>query len=291
MIKSMTGYGSAESVTDRYTLKIEIRSLNSKFLDLLLKAPKEFGDKELEMKSLVGSHLVRGKISLALEFALSTATSSAVSVNEELFKSYYDQFDKLADTYAANRDELFKLALHAPGVLEQDEDIKELIDWPSILSSMKEAIAACDKFRVDEGTKLEAALRSNIDSIQSGLERVNALDEERVRAIRTRLEQAIDEIKDRVKVDINRFEQELIYYLEKLDISEEKVRLQSHLTYFLEVLDGPESNGKKLGFISQEIGREINTIGSKSNHAEMQRVVVQMKDDLEQIKEQVLNVL
>ena len=291
MIKSMTGYGSSESATDAYSLKVEIKSLNSKFLDLSIKLPKELSHRELEIKSVVNSKLVRGKVSFSMEVLPNQASEAPIALNKDLFKRYYAEFKELSHEIDGSSEELFKLALHAPEVLMNEEDLLENIDWQDVLKAVNEALEACDNFRMEEGKQLEKSLRDNIKSISEGLEQIKVLDPQRVENIKQRLTQSIEEIKDRVKVDVNRFEQELIYYVEKLDISEEKVRLKSHLDYFLEVLNESDSNGKKLGFVSQEIGREINTIGSKSNDAKMQRIVVGMKDELEQIKEQVLNVM
>ncbi len=291
MIKSMTGYGAIETVTDKYALKVEIKSLNSKFLDLTLKLPKEFSDKELDIKSLVGAKLVRGKVNFTLDFVPGVSNETAASVDEELFLHYFGVFKKLAERTHAAESELFKLALHAPNVIMPNEDMDEVITWDALKAGIEEALAKCDEFRKTEGTQLQAALVDNIRVIRAGLDKIAEMDPNRISHVRKRLDRNLDEIKDKVKVDENRFEQEVIYYLEKLDITEEKTRLASHLKYFIEVMEGTDTNGKKLGFISQEIGREINTIGSKANDAEMQRIVVGMKDALEQIKEQVLNVM
>ena len=287
----MTGYGSAESVTAGYALKVEIKSLNSKFLDLSIKLPKELSHKELEIKSMITSILVRGKVAFSMELVPNKSMEAPIALNRDLFKRYYREFKGLNEEIEGSSQELFKLALHAPEVLTHEEDFAESIDWDEVRKAIDQAVQACDNFRTEEGRQLEKSLRANIEAISAALEEIKKLDPQRVENIKQRLTQSIEEIKDRVKVDINRFEQELIYYVEKLDISEEKVRLRSHLDYFMEVLEESVSNGKKLGFVSQEIGREINTIGSKSNHAQMQRIVVGMKDELEQIKEQVLNIM
>lgn len=287
----MTGYGSAEAITDKYNLKVELKSLNSKFLDLILKLPREFSDRELEIKSVISKKLIRGKVNFTIDFQPTQFGESPVEINEELFRLYYDQFASLAKEDLTNRDELFKLAIHAPNVMVPKEDFSDLIDWEDLIKVVEDALEACDQFRRTEGEQLAKALTSNIQAIDEGLEVVKSRDPERVVNIRARLDQAISELREKTQVDENRFEQELIFYVEKLDISEEKVRLKSHLDYFLEILKGSESNGKKLGFVAQEIGREINTIGSKANDAEIQRTVVKMKDELEQIKEQVLNVM
>ncbi len=291
MIKSMTGYGSAEVSEERYTLKVEIKSLNSRYLDLNLKVPKEFSDKELEIKNYVGSRLVRGKLSFVIDFQPQQFDETPVEINGELFRLFYKRYEELAADVGGKEDELFKLALQSPNVIVPREDFVSLISWDVAKSVIDKAVQACDQFRIDEGGKLAQSLQANIDAIREGLAKVTEMDPQRVTNVRNRLEQAIADIKDKTQVDENRFEQELIYYIEKFDIAEERVRLQSHLDYFSEVLGSNEASGKKLGFIAQEIGREINTIGSKANDAEMQRVVVVMKDELEQIKEQVLNVM
>ncbi len=287
----MTGYGSAEAITEKYTLKVELKSLNSKFLDLILKLPREFNDREMDIKSIISKKLVRGKVNFIIDFQPNQFGESPVEINHELFQLYYEQFASLAKSNLTNRDELFKLAVHAPNVMVSKEDFSDLISYDEMVGVVREALEKCDQFRIDEGRQLEKALRKNIEEISHGLTVVSELDPGRVTNIRSRLDQAISELRQKTQVDENRFEQELIFYVEKLDISEEKVRLKSHLDYFLEILDGNDSNGKKLGFIAQEIGREINTIGSKANDAEIQRSVVKMKDELEQIKEQVLNVM
>ena len=287
----MTGYGSAEIVTDRYTIKVEIKSLNSKFLDLITKVPKEFQDREIEIKTLLTNELSRGKINFLLELESTLIEDKAFLVNEELFNYYFQAFATLSKKVGAENSEYFSLALQSPNVIEAKEDFMEMVDWNDAKKVIKDAINACNQFRKDEGIQLAKSLEENISNIRNGLLHIVQLDPGRQEHLRKRLDQNIAEIKDRIKVDSNRFEQELIYYLEKLDITEEKVRLQSHLDYFEQVMGEATSNGKKLGFISQEMGREINTIGSKANDAEMQKTVVGMKDALEQIKEQILNVV
>ena len=287
----MTGYGSAQTVTEAYTLKAEIKALNSKFLDLMTRLPKEFNDKELEIKSLIGQRLSRGKISFNFEFQTNEVTDLPVKIDESLFSLYYDQFELLANGKEIEPAELFKLAVHSPNVIIPKDDLGDIIPWEEVKKIVETAIDTCDSFRISEGQQLEKSLRNNIQKIGAGLEKVTEMDPNRVKNMRKRLDNIIADLRERFQADENRFEQELIYYMEKLDISEEKVRLKSHLDYFLEVIESADSNGKKLGFIAQEIGREINTIGSKANDADIQREVVLMKDELEQIKEQVLNVM
>jgi uncharacterized protein (TIGR00255 family) len=291
MIVSMTGFGASEVSSDVYSLKAEVKTLNSKFFDPILKIPKEFSIWELEIKGALEKILRRGKINLSLEFITQSDAMIPVHINETLFDVYFKKFDKLAHEHGATADELFKLALHAPNVMEPRDDFAEMVNPQDVIRVIEEAALKCDDFRKNEGERLFDALKSSINTIEKYLELVQKLDPKRVENIRSRIEKSISELKDQTKLDENRFEQELIYYIEKLDISEEKVRLRSHLDYFMEVMDAKDSNGKKLGFISQEIGREINTIGSKANDAEIQRAVVNMKEALEKIKEQVLNVI
>lgn len=291
MIISMTGFGASEYSTELYSLKVEIKTLNSKFFDPGLKIPKEFAAWELDIKSALEKALKRGKANIVIEFVSKSAEVAPVKINDALFKMYYRTYDKLAHEVGANADELFKLALHSPNVVIPRDDMSDVIDLDTVLRVVNDAANSCGDFRIKEGERLQDALQSSIDAIKLHLETIKELDPKRIEGIRSRIQKSINDIKETVKVDANRFEQEIIYYIEKFDITEEKVRLASHLHYFEEVMNGDESNGKKLGFISQEIGREINTIGSKANDAEIQRSVVNMKEALEMIKEQVLNVI
>ncbi|MEQ9306721.1 MAG: DUF1732 domain-containing protein, partial [Marinoscillum sp.] len=213
-----------------------------------------------------------------------------IHINKELFRSYYRQYEELATEVDANPKDLFRLALHSPDVIVADES-STFEDWDLVKKALEEAIAKCNNFREAEGRTLQDNLASYIQGISEGLAEVANRDPERIKQIKERIAASIEEIKEKTQVDQNRFEQELIYYVEKLDITEEKVRLARHLDYFNEVMEATESQGKKLGFISQEIGREINTIGAKANDAIIQRAVVQMKDELEKIKEQSMNII
>lgn len=285
----MTGFGSAEAQMDVYHIKVEIKTLNSKFQDFILKLPRELSDKEPDIKIILGKHLNRGKINFNLELTATGLKDPNVEINEDLFKGYFKKFKSLADVVGADTTELFRLALQSPEVITQTDN--SLIEFEQIVPVIEEAAKRCDRFRSAEGDELEKKMKGYIDSIRDGLDEVKRVDPMRVDQIRSRLTQHMEEVKDKVKLDPNRFEQEIVYYLEKLDITEEKVRLARHLDYFLEVMNEPESQGKKLGFISQEIGREINTMGAKANDADIQRAVVQMKDELEKIKEQTMNIL
>lgn len=290
MLYSMTGFGSAEADAGRYHIKVEIKTLNSKFLDYNLKLPRELNEREIEVKALIGQYLKRGKVNVTIELQPLNPDSPTVSINDTLFRSYYLQYEKLARDVNADTKDLFRLALHSPDVIAADEQ-GDKVDWAAVKNTLEEALEKCNNHRQEEGKMLQEELERYINGIRTGLTEVTEWDPQRIKQIRERISSNIDEIKDRVQVDQNRFEQELIYYIEKLDITEEKVRLGRHLDYFMEIINQDESQGKKLGFISQEIGREINTIGAKANDAVIQRAVVQMKDELEKIKEQTLNIL
>lgn len=290
MLYSMTGFGSTEVESDKYRIKVEVKTLNSKFLDLSLKLPRELADKELEVKSLVGQHLKRGKVNLAVELIPLTMEEPTVKINDLLFNIYYQKFQEMAERVSANPKDLFRLALHSPDVISTDEKPAD-IDWSTIENTLVGALSQCNDFRKQEGSVLMGELSNYVAAIKKGLTEVAAQDPIRIKQIRERISSNLKDIEEKVQIDRNRFEQELIYYTEKLDITEEKVRLGKHLDYFVEVMKDSDAQGKKLGFISQEIGREINTIGSKANDAVIQRAVVSMKDELEKIKEQLLNIL
>lgn len=288
----MTGFGQASYDGGTFQLNIEVRSLNSKFLDLNLRLPKLFTEKELDVRNIITEKLERGKVSVSIEHQQQSQQDPQLSYNKELFKAYYTQLQKLANTVEAPQDSLFQLALNSPGVSENkfNETLNEE-DWIRLKETLLNAIAKCEDFRATEGKVLLQKFNEYIQTIANGLEEVKKLDPKRVTRVRERLTGGIAEFFGDEGFDKNRLEQELIFYIEKLDIQEEIVRLGTHLNYFVQVLKEKQSNGKKLGFISQEIGREINTIGSKSNDAEMQKVVVVMKEELEKIKEQLNNVL
>ncbi len=291
MQQSMTGYGRDERTSQNLLIKTEIKALNSKFLDLSPRYPKELSEKEGEIRNLITDTLKRGKVMLSIELELADDTALDVHIDEAKFKAYFDKFSSLTEQVNSVSSELVKLALQAPDVIKQQEIDAESLPWADIKSSLESTIQQCIDFRKNEGDALTSKLSEYSNNIREGLKSVEANDDSRSENIRSRLQKNLDEIRDKVQVDENRFEQELIFYLERLDISEEKVRLKQHLDYFDEVIQKEEFAGKKLGFISQEIGREINTIGSKANHAEIQRTVVMMKDELEKIKEQNLNIL
>lgn len=286
MIKSMTGFGKATLQLPTKKITVEVKSLNSKGLDLNVRMPSLYREMELGLRNQIASKLERGKVDFSI-YVESTAEQTSNKVNIPIVKAYINQ---LKQVYAdADETELMKMAVRMPDTLKTEREEIDENEWAEIKKVIDESLENILTFRIDEGLSLEKEFQLRIGNIRKYMNELLELDPDRIKAIKERLLTAIEELK--VNVDENRFEQELIYYLEKLDITEEKVRLSNHLDYFLETINGTEANGRKLGFITQEIGREINTMGSKSNHAPMQKLVVMMKDELEKIKEQVLNVL
>lgn len=286
MIQSMTGFGKASLQLPTKKITVEVKSLNSKGLDLNVRMPSLYREMELGLRNQIALKLERGKVDFSI-FIESTSEQTSTKVNVPIVRIYINQ---LKEVYPeADETELMKMAIRMPDTLKTEREEIDENDWEQIQTVIEEALQNILTFRKDEGESLEKEFQLRIANIRQHMTDALALDPERVQAIKDRLQTAISELQ--VNVDENRFEQELIYYLEKLDITEEKVRLTNHLDYFLETIDGTEANGRKLGFITQEMGREINTMGSKSNHAQMQKLVVMMKDELEKIKEQVLNVL
>ena len=286
MIQSMTGFGKASLQLPTKKITVEVKSLNSKGLDLNTRMPSVYREMELSLRNQIAQQLERGKIDFSL-FIEVTGEETSTKVNAPIVKAYINQMRAiLAD---ANETELMKMAVRMPDALKTERDEIDENEWTEIQKVIIEALNNILNFRQAEGLSLEKEFSLRIANIRQYLNEAIALDPERIQNIKDKLQTAITELK--VNVDENRFEQELIYYLEKLDVTEERVRLNNHLDYFLETINGSEANGRKLGFITQEMGREINTLGSKSNHAGMQKLVVMMKDELEKIKEQVLNVL
>lgn len=284
MIQSMTGFGkSVLSLADKH-ISIEIKSLNSKSIDINTRIPQIYREKELDFRKLIAEQLVRGKVDFSI-FVENTGTQTPSKINPNIVKSYIEQMRAIVD---GDPTELLKMAVRMPDALQTTSESISEEELANIFQHINLAIADLQNFRSQEGKVLEKDFILRINNINRLLQEVQGLDEERLALIRERLEKAVADIQN---VDANRFEQELIFYLEKLDITEEKIRLKKHLDYFLETLQSEESNGRKLSFIAQEIGREVNTLGSKANFAPMQQLVVQMKDELEKIKEQVLNVL
>jgi uncharacterized protein (TIGR00255 family) len=282
----MTGFGKATLQLPSKKITVEIKSLNSKGLDLNVRMPSVYRELELGLRNEIALRLERGKIDFSVYVEM-TGEQTSTKINVPIVKAYIQQMKAvIAD---ADETELMKMAVRMPDALKTERDEIDENDWTEIQKVIQEALQNIATFRIDEGRSLENEFQLRIGNIRQYMTDALALDPERVQAIKDRLQTAIEELK--VNVDENRFEQELIYYLEKLDITEEKVRLTTHLDYFIETIKGNEANGRKLGFITQEMGREINTMGSKANHAQMQKLVVMMKDELEKIKEQVLNVL
>ena len=288
MIQSMTGYGKAVLQLPTKKVTIEIKSLNSKNLDLNVRIPSYYKEKELAVRKKLASALVRGKIDFSIYVEM-TSDETSTKINKSVVKQYIEQLRNTVDTGRASDVVLLEMAIRMPDALTTEREELDENEWTLINKNIDIAITEIVQYRIDEAASLEIDFRERIANINTYLEEVKALDSDRVENVKTRLKKAIDDLK--VDTDENRFEQELIYYLEKLDINEEKVRLANHLDYFLQTLASEDSNGKKLGFIVQEMGREINTTGSKANYAPMQKAVIQMKNELEQIKEQILNVL
>jgi len=291
MIKSMTGYGFGAKDNQKVKYTVEIKSLNSKFLELTLRLPKAFSDKELALRGECSRLIERGKVNITVSVEYVDQTAAAATINAALLKNYYRQLEAIADELDTERGNLFELALNMPEVISHNEDVADEEEAVLLMGAFQEAVLQLDHFRKDEGEVLKQDLSSRAWEILRLLGEVEMTETDRIPLIRDRISQYMDETVGKENVDMNRFEQELIFYIDKLDITEEKVRLRSHCNYFLQALDAVDANGKKLGFISQEMGREINTLGSKANHAGIQQIVVRMKEELEKIKEQLLNVL
>lgn len=287
----MTGFGKASNEIPGKKVIVEIRSLNSKQLDLNLRLPYFYKEKELELRAELAKQLERGKVDVSV-YTESTQETLPVALNKALAKTYYKELKSLSEELNENNNDLLGLVLKMPEVMKAEREVPELDEeeWKLVKEAVDKAVVAFQKFRDDEGNTLQKEFNSRIGIIDKLLAEVIALDGARVNNIKSRIKNNIGEVIDIDKIDQNRFEQELIYYIEKLDITEEKLRLKTHLDYFTATMKEPAA-GRKLGFISQEIGREINTIGSKANDAGIQKLVVQMKDELEKIKEQMLNVL
>jgi uncharacterized protein (TIGR00255 family) len=286
MIQSMTGFGKASLQLPTKKITVELKSLNSKGLDLNTRMPSVYREMELGLRNQISQRLERGKIDFSLYIEV-TGEETSSKINVPIVKGYINQMKVVIPN--ADETELMKMAVRMPDALKTERDEIDENEWKEIQKVIDEALENIANFRKDEGVSLEKEFLHRIANIMKLMNDAVAYDAERVETVKTRLRTALDELQ--VNVDENRFEQELIFYLEKYDITEEKVRLENHLNYFIETLAGTEANGRKLGFITQEMGREINTMGSKSNHSEMQKLVVMMKDELEKIKEQVLNVL
>ncbi|MEP6261363.1 MAG: YicC/YloC family endoribonuclease [Gillisia sp.] len=285
MIQSMTGFGKSLLQLPTKKITVEIKSLNSKTLDLNARIPGQYREKELYLRNLIANSLTRGKVDFSLYVEVSAEETTAV-INPAVVRKYMEQLKAIVD---GDETELLKMAVRMPDVLKTEREELNETEFASIEEAVNFALEEINTFRSDEGLALENELKLRVSNIETLLENIIAMDPDRIAGVRERLRKGVADLKE--NIDENRFEQELVYYIEKFDITEEKVRLDNHLSYFKDTLNSADSNGRKLAFISQEMGREINTIGSKSNFAPMQQLVVQMKDELEKVKEQLLNVL
>jgi uncharacterized protein (TIGR00255 family) len=288
----MTGFGKALCEFENKNITIEIKSLNSKQLDFNIRIPSYYKEKEIELRNFIGGQLVRGKVDVFVR--LDSADSGKVSkINATVVKDYFEQLDGINAelNLISDKNEFLKMIMHFPDVLKVEVQELNKDEWNEFLQTSGDAVKELINFRKQEGQALEKDIVDRIGLIEEYLSEITQFEKQRIETVKERIKQALDDNIKKGSVDENRFEQELIYYLEKLDITEEKVRLKNHCRYFLETIKTDKPVGKKLGFISQEIGREINTIGSKANNSDIQRFVVQMKDELEKIKEQLLNIL
>ncbi len=285
MIKSMTGFGKAETQFQNKNYILELRSLNSKGLELNTRLPIQFREIEIHLKKIIGESLQRGKVDLSLNIEY-IEQSSSKNINLGVVNQYIKQLREIED---ADRLDLLKIAMRLPDTLKTELNDTEEDEIKTIEGLLEKALINLNKYRVDEGSSLEEDFKKRLIKLKALIDKVIQIDPERKEKIENKLRTSIEELQ--IEIDQNRFEQELIYYIEKYDITEERVRLDSHIEYFTHTMENSSSNGKKLGFIAQEMGREINTIGSKASHAGLQKVVIQMKDELEKIKEQLLNVL
>lgn len=291
MIQSMTGFGKATTEFANRKITVELKSLNSKGIDITTKIATLYHEKDVEIRNLIAQRLIRGKVDFALYYD-DIATSSSASVNMSLLRGYKEQLEIASEQLGiAMPENLMEVLVKMPDVLKTNTAELDEQEWNAIVRLLNDVCDHLDKFRKQEGAALEKMFEEKLETIENLLAQVEPYEKERIDRIKGRLEENLNAIKDKIAIDPNRLEQEMIFYLEKLDINEEKVRLRNHIKYFRETMANEPAAGKKLGFIAQEMGREINTLGSKSNHSEMQIIVVKMKDQLEQIKEQVLNVL
>jgi uncharacterized protein (TIGR00255 family) len=290
MIKSMTGYGKAEIDIQGSTYSIEIRTLNSKQMDINIRIPSAFKSREIEIRNLLGQKLQRGKVDFNMS-NLSQKQNNNLRLNQTIVKRYYAELSAMAKELGEEPDNLLSVISRLPDVFSAEEEEIGDEEWSLLKKAIEEATAKVNRFRTDEGSTLAAEFRQHIEEILTLLDQVPQYETARIDRIKTRIQKSLEENFSNVQYDKNRLEQEIIFYIEKLDITEEKIRLKKHCDYFLEVLQSEETVGKKLGFVLQEIGREINTLGSKANDATLQKLVVHMKDALEKIKEQMLNIL
>ncbi|WDF46937.1 YicC family protein [Chryseobacterium sp. KACC 21268] len=285
MILSMTGFGRAETVYEGTKITVDIKSLNSKNFDLNVKTPLRYKEKEFEIRKLLNDKILRGKVDCYINCE-SLEVSNDVKINEDIVKNYMDQLRAVASD--APEFEYLKMAVRMPDVLSTKNSELDEKEWKSLLAVVQDSVSKFIEFRQTEGNNLAEEIEKIVQNIENNLNQVSQYEEERIQPIKDRYQNALKNFEN---IDETRYYQEMVYFVEKLDISEEKVRLSQHIKYYLEVMRNEDFNGKKLGFIAQEMGREINTLGSKANHSEIQKLVVEMKDDLEKIKEQTLNVL
>jgi uncharacterized protein (TIGR00255 family) len=293
MIKSMTGFGNSEAQTNNFEISIEVKTLNSKFQDLSLRLSRVLNAKEIEIRNIINDELIRGKISLSIQINEGASESKQLFINRDLFQSYYNQLKELELVIGRPFNDILKIALESPDVLKNNENsgVSEE-EFLVVKETLNLALAECNQYRLAEGNTIATVLKGYVSTIEKSLDIVNTLEPNRISKIREKLKTNISEIVGSVNYDKDRLEQELIYYSEKLDINEEMERLKIHLNYFNDtILSEANSHGKKLGFITQEMGREINTLGSKANDSAIQEQVILMKEELEKIKEQILNVL
>lgn len=291
MLVSMTGFGKATCELVNKKLTIEIKSLNSKQLDVNSRIPGFYREKEIAVRNLISKNLVRGKVDFSMYAEVSGVENNSI-VNTTLVKAYFEQLTKVSNELGIdNKDELLSIIMRLPDTLKNEREELNEDEWETVMESIQLALSDLMQFREQEGHTLEKDITERILEIQNLLKLVEPLEKQRLEKVKDRLRNNLKELAEKDDIDENRFEQELIFYLEKMDVTEEKVRLAHHLEYFLSTMEMNEAVGKKLGFISQEIGREINTLGSKANDSDLQKIVIRMKDELEKIKEQLLNVL
>ncbi len=287
----MTGFGKATGEVNQKKITVEVKSLNSKQADISVRMPSYYKEKELTLRSLINKELQRGKIELNL-YAELLGESSNLNLNEALFEKYYNEFNIAANSVNPNHNsDIVAIVSKLPDVMKSERSELDKDEWTGVLEIIKQALAEINNFRITEGKSLDDELKLRVNNISDLLKEVEKYEQERIETVKARIIANLKEVVEDKKIDQDRFEQELIYYIEKYDVTEEKIRLAQHCKYFIETMNSSISEGKKLGFICQEMGREINTLGSKANHSELQKIVVQMKDELEKIKEQILNIL
>lgn len=291
MIKSMTGFGKAEFEVNNKKITLELKALNSKQIDINARIPSVYREKEIEIRKELAEKLVRGKVDITI-YVENHGEDSNSKINEPILKSYFESLKKINDELGLSTDQtIMQAILRLPDVVKTEYETLDEEEWQVILLHLRKALEDIDDFRIREGKALETDIIANTENIRELLQQITPFEEQRMETVKKRLTENLEKLNLNGTVDENRYEQELVYYIDKMDMNEEKVRLENHCNYFIETIVLPESNGKKLAFISQEMGREINTLGSKAYENNIQRIVVQMKDHLERIKEQLLNVL